>query len=124
MVLLINFFTFMKLLRIIPLSIAALLLANCANRPESIAASYVSHERYSDLTCEQLSSTMANARDELRIASDKQDTAANMDAGGVFLILIPPSAFSGDHEAEVAKWKGTVQAIETMQIKKKCIADK
>ena len=114
----------MILQKIIPLSIAALLLANCANRPESIAASYVSHERYSDLSCQQLSSTMANARDELRIASDKQDTSANMDAGGVFFVLIPPSAFTGDHEAEVAKWKGTVEAIETMQIKKRCVADK
>jgi len=98
-----------------------LFLSGCANRPESIAASYVSHERYSDLTCEQLSSTMANAREELRIYSDKQDTAANMDAGTVFLVLIPQSALAGDSEAEVAKWKGTVEAIETMQIKKKCV---
>ena len=103
-------------------AISLLYLSGCANRPESIAASYVSHERYSDLTCEQLSSTMANARDELRVVSDKQDTAANTDAAGVFLILIPPSAFGGDSEADVAKWKGTVEAIETMQIKKKCVA--
>ena len=98
-------------------------VSGCANRPESIAASYTSHERYMDLDCTQLASTMANARAELRMYSDKQDTAANTDAGGVFLILIPPSAFAGDSEADVAKWKGRVEAIETAQIKKKCIAN-
>lgn len=102
---------------------ATVLMSGCANRPESIAASYTSHERYADLTCDQLASTMSNARAELSVYSDKQDTATNMDAGGVFLILIPPSAFAGDSEADVAKWKGRVEAIETMQIKKKCVAD-
>ncbi len=101
---------------------AILLMSGCANRPESIAASYTSHERYADLDCAQLASTMTNARAELAVYADKQDTAANMDAGGVFLILIPPSAFAGDSEADVAKWKGRVDAIETAQIKKKCVA--
>jgi hypothetical protein len=101
---------------------ATLLMQGCANRPESIAASYTSHERYMELDCTQLASTMSNARAELSVYSDKQDTAANMDAGGVFLILIPPSAFAGDSEADVAKWKGRVEAVETAQIKKKCVA--
>ena len=103
--------------------LTALLITGCANRPESIGASYTSHERYMDLSCAQLESTMLNTRAELARYSDKQDTAANMDAGGVFLILIPPSAFAGDSEADVAEWKGKVQAVETAQIKKKCIAN-
>jgi len=102
---------------------ATILTTGCANRPESIAASYTSHERYMESDCAQLSATMANARAELALHSDKQDTAANMDAGGVFLILIPPSAFAGDSEADVAKWKGRVEAVETAQIKKKCVAN-
>tara|TARA_B110000967_G_scaffold95988_1_gene98556 strand:- start:263 stop:619 length:357 start_codon:yes stop_codon:yes gene_type:complete len=109
-----------KLLTVISLTV---LVASCANRPESIAASYTSHERYMDSDCAQLASTMANARAELAEHSDKQDTAANTDAGGVFLILIPPSAFAGDSEADVAEWKGKVQAIETAQIKKKCVSN-
>jgi hypothetical protein len=99
----------------------SILITSCANRPESIAASYTSHERYMDSDCNQLVSTMLNARATLSGFSDKQDTAANTDAGGVFLILIPPSAFAGDSEADVAEWKGKVQAIETAQIKKKCV---
>ena len=102
---------------------AAILTTGCANSPESIAASYTSHERYMELDCTQLASTMSNARAELAVYADKQDTAANMDAGGVFLILIPPSAFAGDSEADVAKWKGRVEAVETAQIKKKCVAN-
>jgi|TARA_B110000091_G_C13426417_1_gene314221 hypothetical protein len=102
---------------------AIILTTGCANRPESIGASYTSHERYMDLNCSQLQSTMSNSRAELARYSDKQDSAANLDAGGVFFVLIPPSAFAGDSEADVAEWKGKVQAVETAQIKKKCLVN-
>ena len=111
-------------IRVVLLSIfAVVLISSCANRPESIAASYTSHERYMDLDCKQLISTMESARSKLALYSDKQNTSANVDAGGVFLVLIPPSAFAGDSEADVAKWKGRVEAVETAQIKKKCKAN-
>lgn len=100
--------------------IVTILTAGCANRPESIAASYMSHERYIDGSCAVLNTQMADARAKLAIYSDKQDTAANVDAGGVFLVLIPPSAFAGDSEADVAKYKGMIEAIETAQIINKC----
>jgi len=111
-----------KLNKITLLTIFALsvITSGCANRPESIAASYVSHERYTESNCAQLATTMSNARAELAIYSSKQDTAANIDAGSVFLVLIPVSALQGDSEADVAKWKGRVEAIETAQIKNKC----
>ena len=64
---------------------------------------------------------MVNAHKELGIVSEKQETSANVDAGSVFFILIPVSAFNGDHEAEVAEAKGVVNAIKTAQIKGKCI---
>ncbi|MCS5550154.1 MAG: hypothetical protein NZ811_01410 [Gammaproteobacteria bacterium] len=113
-----NKFNKITLLAIFALSVFT---SGCANRPESISASYTSHDRYMDSSCEQLSTTMSNARAELATYSSKQDTAANVDAGSVFLVLIPVSAFQGDSEADVAKWKGRVEAIETAQIKKKCI---
>jgi len=40
----------------------------------------------------------------------------------VFLLLVPFSKLTGDHEADVARLKGEVEAIETSQIKKKCKA--
>jgi hypothetical protein len=103
-------------------SLILITLTGCANRPESIRASYVSHEKYTHLDCEELVTQLVTARKKLTEFSDKQDTKANVDAGGVFIALIPVSALTGDYEGEVARWKGEVQAIETAQIKGKCKA--
>lgn len=101
-------------------ALGLLTISGCANRPESISASYVSYEKYSDLSCEKLVTYLVDAHQKLKSFSDKQDTKANVDAGGVFLALIPVSALTGDYEGDVARWKGEVQAIETAQIKNKC----
>ena len=102
---------------------AALLamLGACANRPESISASYVSFEKYMDGDCEGLATKMGGARATLAKHSEAQNSKANGDAWGVFLLGIPFSKLSGDHEADVAKWKGEIEAIETAQIKKECL---
>ncbi len=97
------------------------MLAACANRPESISASYVSFEKYMDGDCEGLTTKMVEARATLTKHSEMQNSKANGDAWGVFLLGIPFSKLSGDHEADVAKSKGEIEAIETAQIKKKCI---
>ncbi|MFT5453289.1 MAG: hypothetical protein ACI9N9_002795 [Enterobacterales bacterium] len=101
-------------------SLAFLFLAACATRPEGITAQYVSHEKYIDLNCTELNTQLVDARSQLTEFSNRQDTKANVDAGGVFLALIPVSAFTGDYEGDVARWKGEIQAIETAQIKNKC----
>lgn len=101
-------------------SLTLLVLSGCATRPESISASYVSHEKYVSLNCQKLVTQLVDARQKLSDFSNKQDTKANVDAGGVFLALIPISAFTGDYEGDVARWKGEVQAIETAQITSKC----
>lgn len=105
---------------VIAISLSALLINGCASRPESISASYVSHEKYIDDDCTTLTTKMADARNELSLVSEQQNSKANGDAWGVFLIAVPFSQLSGDHEADVAKWKGEVEAIETAQIKNKC----
>lgn len=99
---------------------AVALLAACANRPESIRASHVSFEKFMDQECTGLITKMADARSNLAKFSEMQNSKANGDAVGVFLLGIPFSKLSGDHEADVAKWKGEIEAIETAQIKKKC----
>lgn len=95
-------------------------LAACANRPESIRASHVSFEKYMEGDCEGLATRMVDAGAVLNKYSGMQNSKANGDAWGVFLLGIPFSKLSGDHEADVAKWKGEIEAIETAQIKKKC----
>jgi len=101
-------------------SLLFLIISGCASRPENIKASYISHERYIDTDCSQLAIQMSDARAELAKYSEMQNSKATGDAWGVFLILIPVSQLTGDYEADVAKWKGVVEAIETTQIKNKC----
>lgn len=73
-----------------------------------------------DGDCAGLTTRMSDARATLAKHSEVQNAKANGDAWGVFLLGIPFSKLSGDHEGDVAKWKGEVEAIETAQIKKRC----
>lgn len=98
----------------------AITVVGCATRPESISASFVSHEKYIGQTCPQLTDSMADARVKLADYSKQQDSKANLDAATVFFVLIPASKLSGDHAGDVAKYKGEVEAIETAQIKNNC----
>ena len=92
----------------------------CAKRPESISASHISFERYTDKTCVELNTVMADTREQLTHVSDLQNSKATGDAWGVFLLLVPVSQLTGDYEGDVAKLKGEVSAIETAQIKNEC----
>ncbi len=98
----------------------AVAVVGCATRPESISASFVSHEKYMGQNCAQLTDSMADARAKLADYSKQQDSKANIDAATVFFVLIPASKLSGDHAGDVAKYKGEVEAIETAQIKTSC----
>ncbi len=95
-------------------------LAACANRPESIRASFVSHEKFAHLDCAALATRMGDTRAELDKFSKMQDSKATGDAVGVFLLGVPFSKLSGDHEGDVARLKGEVEAIDTAQVKNKC----
>ena len=98
----------------------SLILAGCADRPDRISASFVSHEKFIQNTCSELAVLRADARTDLQTYSSKQNTKANWDFATVFFVLIPASQISGDHEADVAMFKGTIEAIETAQSIKGC----
>ncbi len=98
-------------------------MLGCANRPESIRASHVSFEKFTHLDCTALTTKMASTRADLDKFSKMQDSKANGDAFGVFLLGIPFSKLSGDHEGDVARLKGEVEAIETAQVKGKCTGE-
>jgi hypothetical protein len=112
-------FNFKKVFLLVLIA-ASVLVTGCANRPESISASYISHERFIDNDCSKLATIMGDARADLQKFSNMQNSQANTDAATVFFVLIPASQLSGDYEADVAKYKGMVEAIETAQIKNKC----
>lgn len=98
----------------------AICLTACANRPSSIKPSFVSHERFIGLECPAIQERLVSARNDLSRYSVLQDQKANNDAVGVFLLGVPFSKMSGDHEADVARAKGEVEALETAQIKNRC----
>ena len=105
--------------RIIAIAVLMLLSA-CATRPGSIHASYVSHERFINLSCEELASQMAETSSELNHVAAIQDHKATNDAWSVFLVGVPVSKLTGDHEGEIARLKGEIEAVETAQIKNGC----
>jgi len=98
----------------------ALCLTACANRPASIQPSFVSHERFIALECPAIGDRLVAARSDLWRYSQMQEQKANNDAVGVFLLGVPFSKMSGDHEADVARAKGEIEALETAQIKNRC----
>ncbi len=72
------------------------------------------------MDCAQLASKLVDTRAELEKYSKMQDTKANVDAATVFLALIPASKLTGDHQGDIARLKGEVEAVETAQIKLGC----
>jgi hypothetical protein len=110
------------LIRKIICASAILFLTACATRPESIRASHVSFEKFMHLDCSQLTTKMSDTKEELVKLSKMQDNKATGDAFGVFLLGIPFSKLSGDHEGDIARLKGEVEAVDTAQVKNKCKA--
>ncbi len=84
----------------------AALAAGCAKPPSSIAPVAVSTSNYDAYSCPQLSAAISNNARELAESERRQRNAVAGDAVGVALILIPPSAFTGDASADVALNKG------------------
>ena len=107
--------------KIVTLVLTATILTACATRSQSIPASYVSHEKYVRTNCAGLETKMSKTRAELDKFSKMQNNKANVDAFTVFIALVPVSKLAGDSEADVARLKGEVEAIETAQIKAGCV---
>jgi hypothetical protein len=108
--------------KILLLALGAIAMSGCATSPERIAAAPVANDKYMTSDCTQLATTMAEATASLNTFSEKQATRVKADAASVFLVLIPASWFTGDNAADVAKYKGEVEAIKFVQAKKGCNA--
>ncbi|WP_201339412.1 hypothetical protein [Isorropodon fossajaponicum symbiont] len=76
----------------------------------------MSHEGYIDGSCTVLVTQMSDARASLAKFVEMQNSKATEDAWGVFLLGVPFSKLSGDSEADVAKYKGMIEAIETAHL--------
>ncbi|MEM1079455.1 MAG: hypothetical protein AAGI09_13120 [Pseudomonadota bacterium] len=91
---------------VLPCLVLLIALGACAKPPSSIPATAVSTSNYDHHNCKELYSEMTENSQELSEAEERQRNAVAGDAVGVFLVLIPPSAFTGDASADVALHKG------------------
>ncbi|MEL7462704.1 MAG: hypothetical protein AAFN79_01455 [Pseudomonadota bacterium] len=100
--------------------LGALALAACAKPPAAVGPSYVSPAIYDNRTCDELSEERAGVAQALAKAEREQTSAFVADAVGVFLFLIPVSAFAGDSEDQLATLKGHDIALEQAMLRQRC----
>lgn len=102
------------------------MLAGCATPPKDIAPAYVSTGLYQNLSCSQLRAEAENVSARAAAAFGQQSKNRSQDAAmtGVAIILFWPAAFfmkgDGAAAAEVARFKGEMQAIEQVNRAKNC----
>jgi len=106
---------------------ATIALSACASQPEDIQTAYVSTLQYKDYDCDQLSmeaerisGRTIQLHSNLKKTAD--DDAAQM---GVGLILLWPTLFfleggDGPQAQEYSRLKGERDAIEKVNVQKKC----
>lgn len=101
--------------------LALVVLAGCAKDPGKIQPITFPAGAYAHYSCEQLEQEWKTNENNLILMSKQQSSAAAGDAIGVFLVGIPISSLGGgDHEAEIATFKGRKLEIEAEQKRKQC----
>lgn len=101
--------------------LAIALLSGCAKRPDAIVPVAMPSETYAGFECDQLNKSLITERNTLATLSSAQNSAANADAIGVFLVGVPVASLTdGDKEGLIAVAKGKIQALESAKISKGC----
>jgi hypothetical protein len=101
--------------------IAALSLAACAKKPESISASYISERNYLSYQCDELAQEDSRLAGAYAQAAQQQNNARTNDTVGVLLLGLPVSSMSGDNIApEIARLKGEQDAVRRARSKRGC----
>jgi type IV pilus biogenesis protein CpaD/CtpE len=107
--------------KVMIVAVVAAGLAGCAKAPDQIQAGYVSDVSYRPLSCADLAGEEAKMSAALAKVSAKQQETANNDAVGVFLIGVPLGSVAGQNaEAEVARLKGEIDAVQRTRQAKRC----
>ena len=106
--------------------LAALALAGSASKAADVAPSYVSPIQYQSFTCPQLAAEAQRVSSAATAASGAQDSQATKDAVATTaaVIIFWPAAFfvQGDKQnaAQLAQYKGQMDAIQQESIAKNC----
>ncbi len=114
-------------MRMIPAAlIFSLSVSGCADKSESVSASYVSPLQYQQYSCRQLAEEGSRVGVRASQLGGVQDKKAGNDAvaTGVALFIFWPALFfiEGNMEAkaELSRLKGEMDAIESASIQKNC----
>jgi hypothetical protein len=100
---------------------ALAVLGGCAKRPDAIAPTAFPAETYANLKCQEINNNLIMEKGTLATLSASQNSAANADAVGVFLVGIPLASLTdGDKEGLIAVTKGKIQALEAAKVRKGC----
>lgn len=100
---------------------ALTVLAGCAKRPDAIVPVNLPPEIYANVECQQLQRDLLTEKQTLATLSASQNSAANADAVGVFLVGVPVASLTdGDKEGLIAVSKGKIQAMESTILTKGC----
>jgi hypothetical protein len=104
-----------------------MIAGGCAQGAEKIGSSYISPVAYQSYTCQQLSEEAQRVSARAAQAAGVQDEQATKDAvaTGVAIVIFWPAAFfvsggNGQNAAELARLRGQMQAIEEVNIQKRC----
>jgi hypothetical protein len=103
-----------------------LVVAACAKDADQVGPIYVSPITYENYTCPQLAEEAQRVSSRAAQASGVQDSKATNDkvAMGVGLVIFWPALFftkgNDENTAELARLKGSMDAIEQTSIQKKC----
>jgi hypothetical protein len=113
-------------MRFVLLIVAGLGIAGCASKSNEIAPSYVSPMIYQSYTCQQIAMEAQNVSAHAAEVAGAQDDKRTKDqiATGVAVVVFWPAAFlvggDGQAAAELARLKGSMQALEQASVMKNC----
>lgn len=100
---------------------AMLIAAGCAKRPDEIMAAPVAVDPYMQMQCAQLGPLKAQKQAEQAKVEEEQKKARNRDMAAMSIIHVPIASMTGQSkEAEVARGKGELQAIDSAMRSKGC----
>lgn len=106
---------------------AAFATTGCTKKADNIAAAYISPITYDSYTCQQVAAEMQRISSRAAQVAGIQNRKATNDqiAMGVGLVVFWPALFflsggNSENAAELARLKGTLDALEQVGVKKNC----
>jgi hypothetical protein len=98
-------------------------LAACAKPPEKIQAVAMDEGPYLALSCDQIKAQKSSYQSEYEVLAKQQQNTANADAVGVLVLGVPGGSLAGgDKETPIAVLKGKMAALNSVAVRKKCVA--